>query len=1518
MFDLLRQADTNYSAINPEKIRLYIKVDGVYQEVTSGYFTAVDKDTLSLDMSSLPNFNGQLEVSVLGTDSTGNGFILDLTVQVTPVNDAPSGADESVALANGDIYVLGLGDFGFVDAVEGNGFRSVVIDSVPAGGVLHLDGVAVVAGQEVLAIDIAAGKLSYLAPVGAGGAQSFTFQVRDDGGTAGCGGADLDATPNTITFAVPVPGAISGTVLEDGNNDDIGDTPIPGVTVTLQDSSGKVVATTTTDGSGNYVFNGLPPGSYTVVETNKPGYLDVSDKDGGNPNSIAVTVVSGATSTGNSFVDERPAVLGDRVWEDTNANGVQDAGEAGLANVVVQLRDASGTVVQSTTTGADGKYSFSVMPGTYSVVVVKPAGYEVSGQDLGGNDATDSDINGAGQSGLVSLVSGQNNPDVDAGFYKLAELGDRVWYDSNANGVQDAGEAGVQGVKVSLLDAAGNVVASQNTDAAGNYLFSGLKPGTYSVQFDKTTLPAGYGFTTRDAAAATDGSDSDADAATGKTIQTVLQSGESDRSWDAGIVATPGAITGTVREDLDNNNTGDAPIAGVTVVLKDSAGGIVASTTTDASGNYVFNNIPAGNYTVEETNKPGYLDVSDKDGGNPNSIAVTVVSGATSTGNDFVDERTAALGDKVWLDKNANGVQDAGEAGLAGVTVKLIDAGGSVVGTTTTGADGSYLFNNLAPGDYSAQVVAPTGYFLSGKDQGGNDAADSDFDPLTGKTGVVRLSAGETDLSVDAGLYQKASIGDRVWSDSNGNGIQDAGEAGIPGATVKLLDASGNVVATTQTDANGNYLFKDLTPGSYAVQFTAPAGCGFTIKDAGGNDAVDSDVGVTLGTTNLICNGSFESGASGWCGMGDSVEVSTATSFGVSGASGSYVAELDANKTGTVTGFYQDVTTVAGQSYQLSVDLAQRAGTAASTNTVEIWWEGSKIATVDPSSTTLTKYTFTVTAADASSRLEFREQAGDDDSLGGIIDNVKLVTVSGTSVQTTVQTLLESGENDMSWDAGIYCPPAPPPAVASLGDKVWEDLNYNGIQDAGEAGIAGVTVKLLNSAGTVVATTTTNSSGDYLFSNLSSGDYKVQVVAPSGYYYTKQNQGANDATDSDVDGTGKTVLTTLASGENDLSWDAGLYRKASVGDRVWTDWNSNGLQDSGDGGIVNCTVKLLNASGTVIATTTSDSNGNYKFTNLDPSQYSLSFDKSSAYYYTGQYDWYGNPTVSYVSSSNWQFTTKDVYSNSYDTRDSDVSRVSSTYFNQGYTDKFTLVSGQYDSTRDAGVSPIAIDLDGNGIQTIARENTNGTFDLFGTGTAVKSGWLSSSDAFLVVDSNGNGRIDDVGEMFGGNSAGLGFAKLASFDSNGDGLVDSQDARFAELKVWRDANSNQLTDQGELLSLSDAGLASLKVSYVALPAIDEQGNLHLERSSATLVNGDSVDMTDVYFNVSAEDAAAAGVALPDMASLLGNDQSLGCMLGQAIPPGGPFAAAALAGDGGLAGLTQLINLYDDQQPLLMAA
>lgn len=114
-------------------------------------------------------------------------------------------------------------------------------------------------------------------------------------------------------------------------------------------------------------------------------------------------------------------------------------------------------------------------------------------------------------------------------------------------------------------------------------------------------------------------------------------------------------------------------------------------------------------------------------------------------------------------------------------------------------------------------------------------------------------------------------------------------------------------------------------------------------------------------------------------------------------------------------------------------------------------------------------------------------------------------------------------------------------SYASIGNKVWNDADQDGIQDEGEPGMANVTVFLYNCSDVVIDTTLTDANGNYSFSGLTPGSYYVKFVAPSGYSFTVKDAGSNDSLDSDVDVlTGKTNCTTLSSGENDLSWDAGL------------------------------------------------------------------------------------------------------------------------------------------------------------------------------------------------------------------------------------------------------------------------------------------------------------------------------------------------------------------------------------------
>jgi hypothetical protein len=218
-------------------------------------------------------------------------------------------------------------------------------------------------------------------------------------------------------------------------------------------------------------------------------------------------------------------------------------------------------------------------------------------------------------------------------------------------------------------------------------------------------------------------------------------------------------------------------------------------------------------------------------------------------------------------------------------------------------------------------------------------------------------------------------------------------------------------------------------------------------------------------------------------------------------------------------------------------------------------------------------------------------------------------------------------------------------------------------------------------------------------------------------------------------------------------------------------------------------------------------------------------------------------------------------------------------------------------------SPIALDLDGNGIQTPALIDSKGTFDLLGTGKAVHSGWLSSGDAFLAIDTNGNQKVDDISELFGGNK-GDGFAKLASFDTNGDGLVDAHDADFGKLLVWQDANGNHATDAGELRTLAEAGIASLTASYTD-GAENQLGNVLGETSTATRTDGSAVAMVDVYFNVDADSAA-----LPDLGSVLSSTNSL---LDQALGTATVAPAAQAANDAAVVDAEALRKLAALMEP-----
>nr|MCU0869197.1 heme utilization protein [Burkholderiales bacterium] len=166
-------------------------------------------------------------------------------------------------------------------------------------------------------------------------------------------------------------------------------------------------------------------------------------------------------------------------------------------------------------------------------------------------------------------------------------------------------------------------------------------------------------------------------------------------------------------------------------------------------------------------------------------------------------------------------------------------------------------------------------------------------------------------------------------------------------------------------------------------------------------------------------------------------------------------------------------------------------------------------------------------------------------------------------------------------------------------------------------------------------------------------------------------------------------------------------------------------------------------------------------------------------------------------------------------------------------------------------SPLILDLDGAGIST--RSIRDGTrFDLFGDGTAVATGWVGAGDGLLVLDRDGNGRIDSGRELFGtatpdanGAPAADGFAALQAFDTNADGVIDASDPVWSQLRVWVDANADAISATGELLTLDQIGVARIGATARSVSEKDN-GNWIGLRSTWQDTAGGTREIADVWF------------------------------------------------------------------------
>lgn len=1085
------------------------------------------------------------------------------------------------------------------------------------------------------------------------------------------------AAPNAtkVDFAFVKPASVGNFVWFDANKDGIQDADeagVAGVTVTLTDGAGNPVIDldgnpvkpVTTDANGKYEFTNLMPNvdrivanageeNYKVVFTVPAGYSATTSRAGdpekdSNGADSSVTLTQGQNDETVDFGLVADGTIGDTLFWDVDNNGgsAPSGADKPLAGVTVTLTYTTPAGVEktlTTVTDADGHYSFKdLAPGDYVVTVDKASLATVCPECTAQTHAPSGDLT-ASEGQELSLTS-------------------KVTLSPGAmsNNAQDWAFTGVANTAIvkAIADPvevpAGGFTPGTSVTYTLTVTNEGPSPATGVIAQDK--LPSGVTFVSAEG-------DGSYDAASGKwdlsseviekgatrtlritvtidasaagsvvtntaTIEKQDQIGDKTPDNSSSVPLTAGyTIAGKLYNDANasfSSDSGESPYSGVTVALLKRDGtpvldkdGNPVTAVTDAEGKYSFVGLALGEYTVsvvDPTSGPlaGTKPTEAYTGRYKTTADVTI---AEATGSvidvNFGFVKPASVGDKVWMDVDRDGIQDADEPAMPGVTVTLMradgsavtDASGNPVAAVTTDANGKYTFENLLPGDYKVSFQAPAGFEATTSEAGDDRAADSN-----GASASVTLVQGQTDDTIDFGAVGTGVIGDRLFVDvnQNGGGAPDAGDKPLAGVKVTLTwTGPGGITRTyeTVTDADGTYRFEDLLPGEYKVSVDpdsllaaeplldvlthAPSGDVAAKKVVSEDVKADKDKLAAAFNLNASVTLSGEKNQNLDQDWGFGISADTAILKAITdpdeeaqesfeftpGQRVTYTLTLTNNGPGVATGVKASDQLPAG------VAFVSAQGDGSYDSATGVW---------DLSDATLAKgevKTITITV----------DITGE--GAGTLVTNVARITH-----QDQVGDDPTNNESSASFKGGY-----------NLGGTIYRDSDASYSKSDDEQRFKGVTVALLGEDGTPVLdadgqpmTAVTDENGAYQFVGLGRGSYRVVIVDPGA------GELAGLLPTQAYTGRGATQASVTISDASVQGVDFGLVAPASIGDRVWDDVNANGADD-GEPGIGGVTVILTDADGVEVARTTTDANGNYRFTGLIPGTYTVSIEVPSGY-----------------------------------------------------------------------------------------------------------------------------------------------------------------------------------------------------------------------------------------------------------------------------------------------------------------
>jgi len=539
-------------------------------------------------------------------------------------------------------------------------------------------------------------------------------------------------------------GSISGVKYLDADGDGVKDAGENGIADWEINISGGASASLNTNANGYYEFVNLLPGSYTVTETPVVGWVQTEPVGG----SYDVTIGGSQAVTGKNFGNYKliSEIHGTK-WNDLNGNGLKENGEPGLSNWEIHL-NSSGAASKATIISSmkvSKKSSFSIdgirtpTNSEQSPSIVSALGKLNGNNQILTEMVAFTDANGdyafidlplgnyliseVPQSGWVQTFPaspgiwevaidtfGRVQNDINFGNFAEATISGFKYLDTDADGQRDEGEIGLENWQI-VLDKNGDVVNAMQTGADGSYTFSELGPGTYGVSEVQQN-----GWVQTEPVA--------------MTYSVSVSSGvvEADKNFGNYHI---GSISGVKYEDINGNGTRDEGEPGLenwTINL--NIGNNTNDATTNANGEYSFENLIPGSYTVTEELQATYFQSE------PQSGSYVVVHDGDGTNDDFIGNfgnyRLGSITGMNFLDADGNGVKDDGEVGLEGWEI-TVEQNSIVISTDTTDADGNYSFANLVPGDYTVSEILPLGYIQTYPQSGSYSISLESGNAITGK-----------------------------------------------------------------------------------------------------------------------------------------------------------------------------------------------------------------------------------------------------------------------------------------------------------------------------------------------------------------------------------------------------------------------------------------------------------------------------------------------------------------------------------------------------------------------------------------------------------------------------------------------------------------------------------------------------------------------------------------------------------------------------------------------------------------